>query len=293
MISKNIDYIAPENVTEALDLMSEYAQTASVLAGGTDVIPRLRAGTLKPGYLIDLRKLPIDHLEIEGNRVRLGARLTQADVLASSDILTLFPALGEACQVMAGPSIRNRATLGGNIVNASPAADCVPPLLIYDAEVVLEKVTSQRVVPLDEFFLGPGETVIQAEELLTEIRIPIPHVGTGSKFIKVGVRNAMAIAVASVAIRLSFNGDMKIQKARIALGSVAPTPIRAYSAETLLEGERPTELLFKLAANEAEASASPISDLRANKDYRKRMVNVLVKRCLTYIWKDHRAEANE
>ena len=257
-----------------------------VVAGGTDIIPQLRSGAIAPRHLIDLRKLSINHIDVEQDQVRLGARVTQAMVLESHELTNLFPALGEACRAMAGPTIRNRATLGVNLANASPAADSAPPLLAFDAVVVLDKESSQRIVSLDKLFKGPGETVIEMDELLTEVRIPKLPPNSRTKFIKLGIRGAMAIAVTSVAVRLSFDHDQKIKTARIALGSVAPTPLRSISAEQVLEGEDPSDAIFKEAAMKAEEEASPISDMRASATYRKKMVYVLVQRCLHQIWKE-------
>jgi carbon-monoxide dehydrogenase medium subunit len=264
--------------------MREHSGNVLPIAGGTDVIPQLRAGSISPRHLVDLSKLPLDQIEVRQDHVRLGARVTQAMVLESRELIDKFPVLGEACRVMAGPTIRNRATLGGNLANASPAADSAPPLIVYDAQVILKKVGSQRALPLEKLFTGPGETVIEPDELLTEVRIPILAPNSRAKFIKLGIRSAMAIAVASVAVRLTFDQDQKIKHARIALGSVAPTPLRSITAEKVLEGEKPSRTLFDEAARKAEDSASPISDIRASAGYRKKMVNVLVTRCLNLIW---------
>jgi carbon-monoxide dehydrogenase medium subunit len=166
-------------------------------------------------------------------------------------------------------------------------------LLVYDAQAVLEKSNARRVLPLEEFFTGPGTTVTESDELLTEIRLPIPPPNTRAKFIKLGVRGAMVIAVASVAVRLGFDTDDRIRHARIALGSVAPIPMRAFSAEKVLEGEKSSRSLFKDAAKIAEEAASPISDGRASAEYRKRVVYALVLRSLNSIWDDNEVDRNE
>jgi carbon-monoxide dehydrogenase medium subunit len=283
VLNRTINYMSPTSIDEALQLLKDYSDKATIIAGGTDLIPQLRSGTISPEYLIDVRQLPMHHIERKKDQVRLGARVTQAMVLESRELTDLFPALAEACRAVGGPTIRNRATLGGNLANASPAADSAPPLLALDADVFLEKEGSRRVISLDAFFRGPGETVIEADELLTEICIPILPPKTNTKFIKLGVRGAMAIAIASVAVRLSFDQKRKIETARIALGSVAPTPLRSLSAEQLLEGESLSRTLINEAALKAEEDTSPISDVRASADYRKKMISVLVQRCLHQI----------
>lgn len=275
----HFDYNAPQSLEAGL-LALRKSPGAAIIAGGTDLLPSWRGGLIHPTLVIDFKHLGLSYIKAEVNRVRIGAYTTHSQMMVSELLTGYFPALPEACRQIAAPPIRNRGTLGGNLVNASPAADTAPPLMAYDAELVLVKDGSQRVVPLDKFFIGPGETLKQPDELLAEVYIPFCEPNTASKFIKMGNRRAMAIAVASVAVRISLGKAEEVLEARIALGSVAPTPIRAREAESLLVGEKLSEDVISAAAYMAQGEVAPISDIRASKEYRSRMVEVLVKRSL-------------
>ena len=163
------EYIAPTNLSDPLNLKKEHGSEARVIAGGTDLILRMRDKVLSPSLLIDLRRIALDNIEVSDDAMTLGAFVTLSQILESADIKRLFPALPAACREFAGPPIRNRGTLGGNIVNASPAADLVPPLIAYDASIVLSSSGGDRRLPLAEFFTGPGQSVIAPEEILTTI----------------------------------------------------------------------------------------------------------------------------
>lgn len=278
------DYLAPATLDEALERLRQAGDAACLAAGGTDLLPQLRRGAIQPSLVIDLRRLPLATIRQEADGVEIGACATHAAVAASPLIRQGFPALAEACRTVGGPPVRNRGTLGGNLANASPAADAAPPLLAYDAEVVLARQGAERTLPLAELFTGPGQTALAADEMLIALRLPLPPENTGAAFIKLGKRQAMAIAVASVAARLTLAADGRIREARLALGSVAPVPLRALRAETHLQGHGPTVSLIGEAAELARPEASPISDVRASAGYRSRMVEVLARRALTAAW---------
>ena len=277
----NPDYIAPATLEEALDTKSRYGAGARVIAGGTDLILRMRDRVLEPEILIDLRRLSLDDIALDGGVLRLGAYTRLSQVMEHPEITRHFPALPEACLQFAGPPIRNLASLGGNIVNASPAADLVPPLIAGDAEIVLASGCGERVLPLLEFFTGPGRNVMRPDEVLTEIRLPVQSRPTAAIFIKLGQRRSMAIAIVNLAVRLTLGEDGSVAEARIVLGSVAPTPIRATAAEAMLVGNPLSDDLCGKAAQKARQEASPISDVRGSEGYRDRMVEVLVRRALT------------
>jgi CO/xanthine dehydrogenase FAD-binding subunit len=274
------EYIAPTSLNDALAALAGSEGRYTPIAGGTDLLPRMRAGEVVPSALLDMRLLPLKHIGVENGQVAIGACVTHTAILESRALREVLPALAEACQAIAGPPVRNRGTLGGNLVNASPAGDTPLPLLVYDANLVLSRNGSERVVPLPSFFRGPGQTVLDQDELLTEVRVPVPPPGTAAFFTKLGKRHAMAIAVVSVATRLSLDRYGRVDRARIALGSVAPTPFRAIDAEAVLEGTFASEDQVEQAAKVASQEASPISDIRASADYRLRMVSVLVRRAL-------------
>jgi|TARA_B100001964_G_scaffold127694_1_gene141239 carbon-monoxide dehydrogenase medium subunit len=278
------NYVAPKNLDEALAILGKQTAGVKIIAGGTDLIPRLRARMVAPSLLVDLRLLGLDGIEILGGRIRIGACTTHTGILESDLLAEHCPAIVKAARDVAGPPVRNRGTVGGNLVNASPAADLATPLLVHDAVAVVVKAGAEREVPLAEFFTGPGVTVLAPNELLKEIYVPTLADNTTSTFIKLGKRKAMAIAVVSAAARLTLDDGGKISHARIALGSVAPTPMRAVEAETLLQGKTPSVDLFAEAGHLTRSEVSPISDLRASGGYRKKMVAVLTRRALAAAW---------
>lgn len=278
------EYTAPQTLDEALSTLGKQTAGAQIIAGGTDLIPRMRARMVEPSLLVDLRLLGMDSIDIIGDRIHIGARTTHTGVLESDILAEHCLAIITAARDIAGPPIRNRGTVGGNLVNASPAADLATPLLVHDAIAVLAKAGAQREVPLADFFTGPGATVLASDELLKEITIPTLAENSTSSFIKLGKRKAMAIAVVSVAARLALDEDGNISQARIALGSVAPIPMRAVKAEAALEGQAPSAELFAEAGNVARKEATPISDLRASGEYRSKMVAVLTRRALAAAW---------
>jgi carbon-monoxide dehydrogenase medium subunit len=263
-----------------LRIKKKIGADARVIAGGTDLILRMRDAVLSPSMLIDLRRISLDGIELFGDAMRLGAFVSLSQVLESEDVEKYFPALPAACREFAGPPIRNRGTLGGNIVNASPAADLVPPLIAYDASIVLMSCGGERVLPLVDFFTGPGKSVIAEDEILTEIRLPLVPASSAATFIKLGQRRSMAIAQVNVTTRLAVDESGAVSEARIVLGSVAPLVMRAVAAEKILLGRDPTDELIGKAANRAREEVTPISDVRASRTYRLEMTEVLVRRAL-------------
>lgn len=284
------DYLAPKTLDEALAVLKENKGQIKIIAGGTDLVPRMRAGVFDPELLVDLRKLALDEIALEDDFVRIGAYATHSDILRSKLLAENFPALIEAATDVAGPPIRNRGTLGGNLVNASPAADLATPLIVYDALAVIADENGERDVPLSRFFTGPGKTVLLPDEILVAIKIQKTPPLTAAKFTKLGKRKAMAIAVVSAAVRITLKDDGVIETARIALGSVAPVPLRVLKAEEVLEGKEPDGELFTLAGKTASDETNPITDLRSTADYRKKMVSVLTRRALTEAWEGLKVE---
>jgi len=277
------DYVAPSSLQELLAILHHYGGQAKIIAGGTDLIPQMRLGKLAPKILVDPRCLPLRGIIETDKGFHLGADLTHTQVLSSTLLKREFPALVDACQQIGGPPVRNRGTLAGNLANASPAADSSLPLLVYDAQIITTRFGGERVIPLNEFYLAPGQTQLAEDEFIREIRIPNMPSQTKAVFLKLGNRKAMAIAVASVALRLSLNELGQVFEARIALGSVAPMPVRAYQAEAILQSNPLTEEIIINAAQAAVRAASPITDLRASSGYRSKMVGVLTRRALKMV----------
>lgn len=287
----NKNYFVPVSIEKTLSILSKQNGKTTIIAGGTDLIPRVRSQKIELGRIIDLRLLPLNYIEVVGECIRLGACVTHNTIVESELLTEYCPALVEAANAIAGPPIRNRGTVGGNLVNASPAADLAPPLLVYDAHVVLIKTGSERVVPLTKFFIGPGETILADDEILTEVRIPMVSSETAAKFIKLGKRNAMTISLVTVAARLTMAQQGYINQARIALGAVSSTPMRAEKAEEALKGELPSVELFEKAGLVAGRETAPISDVRASAEYRRKMVSVLTRRALIAVWNSLGEEA--
>ncbi len=274
------EFITPASLVDALSVKKDRGAAARVIAGGTDLILRMRDKVLSPSLLIDLRRLSLDGIALTDEGLSLGAYVSLSQVLESADIEKHFPALPAACREFAGPPIRNRATLGGNIVNASPAADLVPPLIAYDANIVLSSSGGERVLPLAEFFVGPGQSVIEPGEILTEIRLPLMSDPSAAVFIKLGQRRSMAISQVNVTTRLTVGESGLPIEARIVLGSVAPVPLSAVKAEELLQGKELSDEQLNEVARAAREEVTPISDVRASDSYRLQMTEVLVRRAL-------------
>ena len=278
---KEFEYLEPQSIQQALEWLNTYRGRARVLAGGTDLYLRLRKGVFLPDYVIDLKRVPrLDY--ITGNRgggVQIGPTTLQDDVARSPLIQELYPALAEAATWVGSVQTRNRATVVGNLCNASPAADTAPALLSYGAQVKIASAQGERTVPLEEFFVGPGRTVLQENELVAEIILPAPQPQMGAAFFR-RTRTAMDIAVVCGAAMVQVtNGTC--QNARIALGAVGPTPMRAMRAEAALRGQTLTDQVVEEASRIASEEARPIDDVRSTAEYRREMVRVLTRRGLS------------
>ncbi len=281
MIISKFDYQAPANLEEACQIMAAYGDQAKLLAGGTDLLIALKKNTLSPSQVVALDQVDeIKGIFSDDDGIYLGARTTAAEI-AASDFGPAGKALSQAAAQVGSPLVRNLATVGGNLVTAMPAADLAPPLLVMQATVVLEQTGDQRDIALTDFFVGPGEQVMLAEEILSFVFLPQPVPGTGTAFEKLGVRKALERSVVSVAalITLADNGKT-IKDARIALGAVAPTPILAKAAGAGLCGQKATAKNFAAAAKTAAREARP-RGLRTSAVYSRLMVETLTIRALT------------
>ena len=282
MLLPKFDFYEPLNMEEACQVMSGLGSRAKLLAGGTDLIVNMKRGTLSPGHVVSLSRInDLKGVTFTKGRIRIGACVTAAELCESEEIKTLFRALQQGASDLGSPLIRNLATIAGNLVSARPAADLPPPLMAYDAKVVLMKESGEREIPLEDFFTGPGETVIEPDEIVKEIIVEKPRDYSGAGYIKLGVRKALEISLVNVAAFVSLDDpDGAIQSARVVLGAVAPTPMRAHSAEKVLLGEKPGEALFVRAGEAAAEDSKPIDDFRAGAEYRRAMVQVLTRRTL-------------
>jgi carbon-monoxide dehydrogenase medium subunit len=279
------ELLMPKTLPEALDRLAERAGEAVPLAGGTNLLVDMRAGARRPGVLVNVAGLSeLREIRRENGRVTVGGGVTIAELLDSPLIAEQAPILRQGAAVLAGPLVRNRATIGGNLANASPAADTAPPLLVMGAEVELASTHGRRRLPLEAFFVGPRRTVVQPGELLVAVRCPLPVPGAKGAFRKLALRKADAVAVVSVAVMVACDDAGICTGARIALGAVAPTPLRAHAAEAALRGHRlnSAETRAEAASLAAEATCC-IDDVRAAASYRARVTDVLVRRLLAEV----------
>lgn len=274
------ELLQPRELQQALELKKSYGEKAKVLAGGTDLLVLLKDQKLKAEKVLSLggiRNLNFIRLE-EGRGVTLGALATHGAVAASPIIQDKFPDLAEACAQVGAVQIQNLGTVCGNLCNASPAADAAPPLLLLDTILTLASTRGERSVSIHDFFLGPRRTVLQGDEILKEIFIPQPAGRRGATYIKLGQRKAMEIAIVGVGVAVYLNGsDRNVTECRIAMASVAPTPLRARKGEEILKGQEISDHLIEEAAEVAAEEASPISDVRAGRQYRLDMIRVLCR----------------
>ena len=233
-----------------------------------------------PSYLVSLRHVPeLQGIHLNGG-LRVGAGATMSDIAASAPIREHYRALADGAEIVGSLQTMNMATVGGNVCNAAPSADTSPPLLALEATAVVAGEGGERETPIGEFWTGPGQTVLAPGELVTEFRLPEPPPNTGSVYVRHTPRKQMDIAVVGVAVALTLGEGDRIERARIALGAVAPTVIRATKAEAALEGSAAGEALFSEAAETAASEASPISDVRGSAEFRRHIVRVTVERCL-------------
>ena len=275
---KEFSYIKAPDVRTALSILDKEQEKARVVAGGTNVMVDIRAGKLNDLTLVSIADISsLRGIKQGRGRITIGA-LTTLRELAESDLLAKqAPALYMAARVFADAVTRNTATIGGNIAYASPAADTAPALLALKAEVLIESKAGKRRVAIAEFFCGVNKTVLSPTELITAVEFaPNPH----SAFLKIGLRNAMAISVATAACAVHLGRGGIINDCAVALGSVAPKPLRAYEVEKLLTGCKPDEQNLAQALKAVDAAISPIDDIRATAVYRREVAPVLVKRTL-------------
>jgi CO/xanthine dehydrogenase FAD-binding subunit len=276
----------PKTLPEALQMLTQGAPEVTPLAGGTGLLVDMRGGLRRPGVLMDVSRL--DELRTvrreDGNgHVVVGGAVTIAELLEDPLVARHAAVLRQGAQVFANPLVRNRATLGGNLAYASPAADTAPPLLVLGAEVELVSERGSRRVPLEDFITGVRETTCCRDELLAAVRWPVPSPRSVGAFRKLALRKADAISVVSAAVIVEPGEDGCCGDARIALGAVAPTPIRARAAEDVLRGQPLTPDAIAEAARLAAEATCCVDDVRASAAYRQRVTEALVRRLLAEV----------
>ncbi len=283
----SFEYHTPTSLSEALRLLAKYHRKARVFAGGTDLLVSMKKREVLPEHLINLKgiaKLKGIHDGKEG--VKIGALVTLGEIEHSKMIQDKFCVLWDAVQVMASRQIRNLGTIGGNLCSAAPSADTAPPLIVLNASVEIVSRNGKRKVSVEKFFKGPGESVLKPGEILTQIMIPNPLKKSTGAYLKLMRRAAMDLAQVGVAACLSFDSGKKTcTGARIALGAVGSTPIRALKAEKILLNREPNETVGEEAGKAAAQEANPRSSMRASKEYRSEMIEVLTKRAVIEAYK--------
>ena len=274
------EYLSPKSVDQASSLLSLHTGDAKVIAGGTDLLVRMKRREIKPKYLIGLRNIPdLDYVKYEeAGGLKIGALATNNSILNSPLIRKKFYLLTETMSKMATPEVRNIGTMVGNLCNAAPSADTAPPLTVLGAKVRLTSSKGERIALLEDFFLGPGETILQTGEWVTEIQVPNLTPGTGAAYLKLS-RTAMDLAVVGVAVAVRLKGKT-CTDVKIALGAVAPTPMRAKRAEEILKGKTITNELIEEASRIASEECKPISDVRGSAEYRREIVRVFTRQAI-------------
>lgn len=275
------DYVAPRSLADAFAHLTN-GRSSLMLAGGTDVIVQLREGRRHCDQLIDVKHIPeLTALRFAADgSLEIGAAKPLAEIYEDAEVARRLPGLVDAAALIGGIQVQSRASLGGNLCNASPAADASPALMVLGARLVIGSATGSREVPVEEFFLGPGRNALQPGELLVQVKIPPQPANSNAHYLRFIPRNEMDIAVASAGVRFALNGDGRIEFARVALGAVAATPLMVPGAAAALNGNLPTEETFAAAGDASAALATPINDMRGSVAQRHQLVRVLTIRAL-------------
>lgn len=283
MVLPEFTYHEPTTLEEALGLLHEHGGNAKVLAGGTDLLVRMKQKLDHPTQVISIARVPglAEVTPRNGHAVTVGGGCTAADLAVHELLNDRFFPVASAASRLGAPMIRNRATIGGNLANARPAADFPPACMVLGATAKLKSTVGEREVPLEHFFRGPGETVMEPNELLVSLHMETPAPWSGGAYVKLGARKTLEISMVNVAVLLTLqNADGPIVDCKIALGAVAPTPVRAFGAEEQLIGAMPSEEAFQTAGQTGVGLCSPITDHRGTMEYRCMMIEVLTKRAL-------------
>ena len=276
---QEFNYHRPVTITELKENLS--LPGARILAGGTDIVPKLRQGKFSAPILVDTSGVKaMRFIEDQGSEIVIGALTTHQEAVDSALLQNVNPALVTSAESIGCQQTRCRGTLGGNIANASPAADTIPPLLIYDATLLLQSLEGERRILLEKFLLGPGQTELKEGEFIHSISFKPMFGSWGAAFIKVGNRSGMAVSIVNTAVAVAMNENGKISDIRIALGAVAPTAIRCREIEKSLFGKKPGPALLKEISAACQEEISPITDIRSSEEYRDHAAAVIIHRAL-------------
>lgn len=278
---QSFDYVAPTSVDEVLSLLANKNGDAKILCGGTDLLVQLREGRRKASLVIDVKIIPeLTQITFDPQTgLRIGAAAACHEICSDPNVSQLYPGLVDGIQLIGGVQIQSRASVGGNLCNASPAADAIPALIVHEAVCHIIGPSGSRALPVEEFCLAPGRNALQAGEILSSVSVPTPKDKFGAAYLRFIPRNEMDIAVVGAGVSVVLEEDGKgFVSARIALGAVAPTPLLASEAGAFLAGKTVTRENIREAARMAQSVARPITDLRGTAEHRKHLCAVLVER---------------
>lgn len=280
MIPPSFEYLRPKTVPEAIALLQQHGDDAKILSGGQSLIPMMKLRIARPGFLIDINRISgLSYIKEEGGFLKIGGLTREAEVEASSLVRSKYPLLLDTASVIADPQVRNLATVGGNLAHGDPANDHPATMIALGAQVVATGAKGERVIPIEDFFVSIFTTALQPDEILTEIRVPVPPPRSGGAYFKVE-RKVGDFATAAVAVQLTLDDKGNVQKFGIGLTNVGPTPIKARSAENFLNGKKPDDNNIAQAAQLAGKDAQPSADLRGPAEYKRGLIQELTKRAL-------------
>ena len=280
MIPPSFEYLTPSNISDAVALLQKHGDEAKILAGGHSLIPAMRLRLAEPGYLIDISGIgDLDYIQEESGQLRIGAMTCEAALEESEIVQRKYPLLLDTAKMIADPSVRNMATVGGNLAHGDPANDHPATMLALRASVIAEGPNGTREIKIDNFFPDFFTTALSEDEILTEIRIPTPPSASGGAYLKIE-RKVGDYAAAAVACQLNIDSSGSIENIGLGLTNVGSTPIRASSAEELLKGKKPDENMLAEAGRLAAADSEPMEDLRGSAEYKIALVNELTQRAI-------------
>src|SRR5580704_11599910 len=281
MIPPSFEYLRPKTVPEAVAMLQQHGDEAKILSGGQSLIPMMKLRLARPGFLIDINRIAgLSYVKEEGGYLKIGGLTREAELEASPLVHSKYPILIDTAHVIADPQVRNLATVAGNLAHGDPANDHPATMLALGARVVATGSGGERVIPIEDFFLSLFSTALQPDEILTEIRVPVPTARSGGAYFKLE-RKVGDFATAAVAVQVTLDGNGVVQKVGIGLTNVGPTPIKAKKAEDFLRGQKLDEANILQAAQLAADEAQPSSDLRGPAEYKKGLIKELAKRALS------------
>jgi aerobic carbon-monoxide dehydrogenase medium subunit len=281
MIPPSFEYLRPKTIPEAIAFLQQYGDDAKILSGGQSLIPMMKLRLARPGYLVDINRIAgLSHIKEEGGFLKIGGLTREAELETSPVVRAKYPIIIDTAHVIADPQVRNLATVGGNLAHGDPANDHPATMLALGAQIVATGPKGERAIPIESFFLSLFSTALAHDEILTEIRVPIPPPRSGGAYFKLE-RKVGDFATAAVAVQLTLDGNGTCQKVGIGLTNVGPTPVKARKAEDFLRGKKLDASAIAQAAQLAADESEPSADLRGPVEYKRGLVKELMKRALT------------